>query len=319
MYLAGDIGGTKTHLALHSDDKLIKEKKFPSKDYKDLETIISEFLEGTDAKDLLACFGIAGPVVAEHCELTNLSWALDAKEIKNKLGFQKVALLNDLETNAYGLNVLTDSDYFVINPGVVGAKGNKAVVSAGTGLGEAGIFFDGKEDHPFAGEGGHCDFAPRDQFEMDLLQFLVQKYGHASYERVLSGMGIENIYDFLKTQGTEPGLDAEMEGKDRAKIISDKALEKSSKICVRTIEVFVSLYGSEAGNVALKFLASGGVYLGGGIAPKLLEFMKSKIFLKAFISKGRFEDLLCDIPVKVILNDQTSLLGATYYAKNCMK
>lgn len=304
MYLAGDIGGTKTHLAFYDDssDECIKEKKFPSKDYSDLSEIVKEFLSSDDKVDV-ACFGIAGPIKDGVCKATNLPWVIDAAKMSKNRGIAHVFLINDLEANAYGIKTLSDDELFVLNEGSPGAKGNQALISAGTGLGEVGIFFDGSEHTPFASEGGHADFSPRNEEEVKLLYFLQKKFGHVSYERVLSGPGLGNIYEYLAQKEMSP------------KEITKHALNGTSPEAVKTLEWFVSFYGSECANSALKFMALGGVYLGGGIAPKILPEIKKGGFMKAFTSKGRFEALLSGIPVRIVLNENTALLGAKYFAK----
>ena len=266
MILAGDIGGTKTHLALFGENRQkIREEKYPSKENKSLEEIVTVFLGNETVKK--ACFGIAGPVRNNTVQTTNLPWNVDAKNFS----IPKVQLLNDLESNAYGLFELKEDQLFCLNKNGLSSEGNRALVSAGTGLGEAGLYFDGKTHHPFPCEGGHVDFAPRNEREIEMLRFLLEKFDHVSSERILSGPGIYNIYSFLvEKDGFEKDPDVEAASKgERPKIISDKGCEKKSEVCVKTLELFVELYGAEAGNCALKFMAYGGIYLGGGIAPKI--------------------------------------------------
>lgn len=305
MYLAGDIGGTKTHLALYDKEgALLRDQKFVSKDYRDLDAIIEAFNPQGVIK---ACFGIAGPIKHNRCIATNLPWVVDAKTIR----FPFVKLINDLEANAYGIFELEEHEFYSLNQGDPLAEGNKALISAGTGLGEAGIYFDEKKYHPFPCEGGHCDFAPRDDLEIEFLKYLLKKFGHASYERLLSGPGLLNIYNFLvEVKGMKEDTEK------NPQLISDKALNKESETCVEALRFFVDLYGAEAGNTALKFLSLGGIYIGGGIAPKILPFLKDGTFMNSFTAKGRFQPLMEGIPVKVILNDNTALLGARHYAEN---
>ena len=226
----------------------------------------------------------------------------------------QVGLINDLEANAHGIFTLEDSDFAVLNAGVAGATGNIAVISAGTGLGEAGMYWDGAQHHPFAGEGGHCDYAPHADLEVDLLRYLQGKFGaHVSWERVVSGPGLANIYAFLRDsgRGTEPDwLAAAIRTGDGPAVISRAALEGKSELCVKALDVFVTAYGDEASNLALKLMASGGVYLGGGIAPQIVDKLKGPAFMEAFTAKGRLGPLLATIPVRVIMNDDTALLGA---------
>ncbi len=324
-YLAGDIGGTKTHLALYKEERgkviCVKEEKFPSQKYPNLRLIVKEFLKETNEKIGKACFGIAGPVKKGKSQATNLPWLVESDVLSKDLHISKVSLINDLEANAYGLNLLQPEELYVLNRGDIDAEGNKALVSAGTGLGEAGIFFDGRKDHPFACEGGHADFAPRNDTEDALLRFLRKKLGHVSYERILSGPGLYNLYQFVvetKIEEEKEETLKEIAAGDSPRLISEKGLSGESRACRKALELFITIYGSEAGNVALKMLALGGVYIGGGIAPKLLSMIKRGDFLDSFKRKGRFSDLLGGIPVKVVLNDKTALLGAMYYAKHVM-
>lgn len=322
-YLAGDIGGTKTHLALYQEEKgrmvKLKDEKYPSQKYPNLKTIVKTFLKGEDISVKKGCFGIAGPVKKGKSQATNLPWLVDSEVLMGELQIEKVALINDLEANAYGLNMLEKDELYTLNAGDPEAEGNQAMVSAGTGLGEGGIFYDGKRHIPFASEGGHADFAPRNETEDELLRFLRKKFGHVSYERILSGPGLYNLYQFVvetkKERETEENLKKIQEG-DSPRLISEMGLSGASKACTKTLEFFASIYGSEAGNISLKMLALGGIYLGGGIAPKLLTILKRGDFMRSFTEKGRFSKLLEQIPVHVVLNDNTALLGATYYAKH---
>ncbi|MCH9614589.1 MAG: Glucokinase [Chlamydiia bacterium] len=307
MDLAGDIGGTKTHLALYDESgKCVREKKFPSQDYQDLKTIVDEF----GAKDVeRACFGIAGPIKNGVCRATNLPWVVDV----NGFPFAKKALINDLVANAYGIRELNDDEIYTLNEGDPNSKGNQALISAGTGLGEAGMFYDGKTHIPFSSEGGHCDFAPRNENEIELLRYLIGKFGHASYERILSGPGLYNVYTYLVEAKKMPDT-----GAKTPMDVSVRGMEGKDETCHKALEVFVKLYGAEAGNTALKMMALGGVFIGGGIAPKILEFIETHHFMNEFSDKGRFKKLMDSIPVKVVLNDNTALLGAKHYAQNLL-
>ena len=324
MFLAGDIGGTKTLLAFFTLEKgsyeTIKKKTFRSKDYSSLEEILEEFLQETQDKIKGACFGIAGPVVAGATKTPNLPWIVSEEDLKLRLKANKVYLINDLLANAYGIKTLSDKDFFVINQGEDNPRGNQALVSAGTGLGEAGFIALGNQKIPFASEGGHCSFAPKNQEEYSLYHFLQKKYqGHVSIERVLSGAGLENIYNFLiESMKMEPISKENLSAKSLPALISSLAQTQESATCVKALEMFIEIYGAEAGDVALKFLATGGVFLGGGIAPKILSFLQRPSFLKAFSEKGRLKSLLEKIPIKVILNEETALRGAAYYVKNQM-
>lgn len=313
MILAGDIGGTKTHLALLESGKILSQEKYPSKDYPGLGEIVLEFLQKTKAKVGRSCFGIAGPIRDGKCQATNLPWMIDSEDLKKELKTDAVFLINDLEANAYGIKCLGPDEFFTLNEGNPNAAGNQALIAAGTGLGEAGLYWDGKEHHPFACEGGHSDYAPLTEMDMELLRYLHKRFGHVSFERLLSGPGLYNIYRFLTDLRLEKEVDFGLG--DAAKIITERALKKECKTCVHTLNYFVKIYGNEAGNLALKMLALGGVYVGGGIAPKILDALKEKTFMEAFVDKGRFKELLSGIPVKVILNEHTALLGAAFYAE----
>ncbi|MCP5492295.1 MAG: glucokinase [Chlamydiales bacterium] len=311
VYLIGDIGGTKTHLALY-DGKVLRNQKFASGDYDCLAAIAKEFLANGE-KIEKACFGIAGPVRDGRCQATNLPWVIDAVELGKELGIESVYLLNDLEANAWGINSLREDQFYVLNKGDP-TKGNCALISAGTGLGEAGIYYTGAEHRPFATEGGHADFAPRSDLEIELLCYLRKRFkGHVSYERILSGPGLGNVYRFLvDVKGYEDVLGS-VEEKLLPKMVSERGLEKGESACQKALEIFVDLYGAEAGNVALKFLTLGGIYVGGGIAPKILPAIQKGTFMKSFCDKGRFEGLLKSVPVRVILEENTALLGSGYF------
>ncbi len=321
MILAGDIGGTNTRLALlEMEDKrprIVLEQTFPSREHKSLDDIVRKFLADRGATITRACFGVAGPIRNRQSRPANLLWVVDANQLATRFGFDSVTLVNDLEANALGLVALEAKDFAVLNEGAPDATGNTAIISAGTGLGEAGLHFEGKMRRPFASEGGHTDFAPRNELEIELLRYLLPQFHHVSYERVLSGPGLLNIYRFLRDTGRaeEPvWLADEMKEGDPAAVITQSALQGKSELSLRALDLFVSIYGAEAGNLALKVKATGGVYLGGGIAPRIVEQLKSPDFLEAFTAKGRMKPLLEAIPVRVILNDMTALLGAAICA-----
>ena len=321
MILAGDVGGTKVHLALYdfSNGKLAytRDQRYPAKDYSGLEEIVKEFL-GTE-KVSAACFGVPGPVRDGRLRLTNLPWTLDSRELSTNLGIDNVFLINDLEANGYGVAELSPDQIYTLSEGDASQAGNRALLAAGTGLGEAMLIWNGRTHTPHPSEGGHTDFAPRNEDEIDLLRFLKQKYnGRISYERVISGMGLTNIYEFLReVRGVdEPVWLAErMASEDPNAVITELALAGKSEICEKTLDMFVSSYGAEAGNLALKLLSVGGVYIGGGIAPRILEKLKDGTFLKAFTDKGRLSQLLINMPVRVILESRAALLGAAAYAE----
>jgi len=322
VILGGDVGGTKCNLALFDERSLglVEQtaKRFPSHEYSKFEDVVSEFVrtvaEPAGAKVTAAGFGVAGPVVDGAVTATNLPWRVDSRSLAALLGLPRISLVNDLEANAYGIHSLGPSDFEVLNAGAPGARGMQAVIAAGTGLGEAGLFWDGKSHQPFSSEGGHADMAASNELEDALVVYLRKRYGgHASWERVLSGPGIRNVFEFLRDTGrgtVEPWLEEAMKREDPAAVFSRAALEGKSPICVQTLDMFVSLYGSEAGNLTLRYLAIGGIFVGGGIAPKILQKMRSPIFMESFLAKGRLRPLLERVPVRVILNDSTALFGA---------
>jgi len=322
MILAGDVGGTKVHLALYdfSNGKLeyTRDQRYPAKDYSGLEAIVTEFL-GAE-KVTAACFGVPGPVRDGRLRLTNLPWTLDSRELSASLGIDHVFLINDLEANGYGVAELNSDQVYTLSEGDASQAGNRALIAAGTGLGEGLLIWNGRTHTPYPSEGGHGDFAPRDEDEIDLLRFLKQKYnGRISYERVVSGMGLSSIYEFLReVRGMEePAWLAEkLAGvADPNGVITEYALSAKSEICVKALDMFVSVYGAEAGNLALKLLSVGGLYVGGGIAPRIIEKLKDGTFIKAFTDKGRLSQLLINMPVRVILESRAALMGAAAYAE----
>jgi glucokinase len=282
-----------------------------------LDEIVAEFLKGKNLPVTHAGFGVAGPVQDGQSHATNLPWVVDAGVLARELKLASVALINDLEAIAYGIATLGAGDFATLQAGDPAARGNAAVVAPGTGLGEAGLYWDGSRHHPFATEGGHSSFAPTDELEDALLLYLRRQFHHVSWERILSGPGLFNIYKFLRDTGrgeeTKP-LAEEIRLGDPAAVISKTALAGKSELCSSALDLFVHLLGAEAGNVALKTLARGGVYLGGGIPPKILPRLEGPAFLKAFAGKGRMRPLLETIPVRVILTDQAGLRGAAHCA-----
>jgi glucokinase len=321
MILAGDIGGTSTRLALYEQkgDQLqsVAEKTFPSGNYTGLEQVVDEFLNGQAKTVSRACFGIAGPVQNGRVVTPNLPWVVDAALLSKELGLAAVSLLNDLEANAHGIAALKPADFATLNPGAPNARGNGAVISVGTGLGEAGLFWDGQTHRPFACEGGHSDFAPRTPLEAQLLLYLREKHDHVSYERILSGRGLFTVYEFLRFSGhgePNPEVAREMTQGDPAAVVSRAGLQGRCKVCVQALDLFASLYGAEAGNLALKIMATGGVFIGGGVAPKIIAKLKEPAFMESFAAKGRLTPLLQAIPVRVIMRDTTALLGAARFA-----
>jgi glucokinase len=324
MILAGDIGGTKTTIALfeRTADGLreIKSQEFASRDFTSLEEILNRFLDKTDGAIDSGCFGVAGPVINGGCKTTNLPWMLDEETLSRATRAPRVTLLNDLVAAAYGMLFLNPEEFDAINEsGTEKRRENMAVISAGTGLGEALLFWDGTRHRPSASEGGHADFAPRNAEEIAFLNFLERKYQtHVSYERVLSGSGLVDLYQFFRQSERNPEpewLTREFEIGDRNAVITASALSARDPVCVKTVETFVSIYGAEAGNLALKLFAIGGVIVAGGIAPKILPMLKNGDFMNSFCSKGRYQNLLAKIPVKVAINTRAPLIGAAHYAQ----
>jgi glucokinase len=322
MILAGDVGGTKVHLALYdfTVGKLnhTRDKQYPAKDYSGLEEIVKEFLSAD--KVTAACFGVPGPVRDGRLRLTNLPWTLDSRELAAGLEIQHVFLINDLEANGYGIAELSADQIYTLSEGDAGQIGNRALIAAGTGLGEGLLTWNGRSHVPYPSEGGHTDYAPRNEDEIDLLRFLKQKYnGRVSYERVVSGMGLTNVYEFLReVRGMEePKWLAERIAAvpDPNTVITELALAAKSEICEKALDMFVSAYGAEAGNLALKVLSVGGLYVGGGIAPRILEKLKDGAFMKSFTDKGRLSQLLINMPVRIILESKAALLGAAAFAE----
>jgi len=329
--LAGDIGGTKCNIALFSVDRSeagdqlvsLRTRRFASASYPRLNTILRQFLAKETLFIQAACFGVPGPVHKGEAKLTNLPWGVNGQEIAEEFSIPSVHLMNDLAANAYGIAELKSTDFLTIQKGGVDSEpGNRCVISPGTGLGEAGLYWDGKRYSVWACEGGHADFAPRSELEMALLQYLVRHFGHVSCERVISGQGIQNIFNFLRDTGRgepAPEVIAEMATEDTAYVVSKHAHSGSCSTCVQTMEIFVGCLAAEAGNLALKTMATGGVYLGGGIPIRNAERIKSTVFLHAFTDKGRMEGLMRRMPIQIILNDQAALLGAARYALDSLK
>ena len=325
MILAGDVGGTKVALALFDFQAgaihHAAEKRYPAKDYSGLEAIVKEFLaeHEQEGKISAACFGVPGPVRHGVLRLTNLPWTLDSRKLSLELGIDHLFLINDLEANGYGIPELKADQIFTLSAGDASTAGNRALISAGTGLGEAFLVWNGKRHIPMASEGGHCDFAARNDDEIDLLRHLQKKLnGRVSYERVIAGVGIKSVYDFLRDERKmdEPAwLKKRMETEDPNAVIGELGEDGKSEICAKTLDIVVGAYGAEAGNLALKVLATGGVYVGGGIAPKILKKLQDGAFMKAFTDKGRLSDLLVNTPVRVILESRAALIGAAAYAE----
>lgn len=321
--LAADIGGTKTILALYEIvDGIFTQlahQQYASQSFGTFNEIIFDFRERYSTSKIdAACLGIAGPIIDSNCNATNLPWKINSNELKEQLNTTRIKLLNDLEATAYGMLYLDESSFLELNPSAHAKESNRAVIAAGTGLGEAQLFWNGVKYQPIGSEGGHCDFAPLTSQQDALLAWLRNHFpSHVSYERILSGPGISTLYDFLTQSGfaSQPDEIAHCDpSQDRSALISHYALEKKDPLCCETLRLFCEIYGAEAGNLALKSMSLGGVYIGGGIAAKILPFLSNGTFLEAFVKKGRFETLLRSMSVKVSLDPHTALLGASRYA-----
>jgi len=325
LVLAGDIGGTKSNLAFFrgapAAPETVVERSYQNRDFSGLDEVVRRFIADTDLSAATACFGVAGAVVAGASHLPNLGWRLSEQALARDLGLNEVSLINDLEANALGIATLAPEQFFTLNPGQPGEGhnpgGNRALIAAGTGLGMAVLIRDNGHDRDhdrvLASEGGHMDFAPRGAEQIALLHHLAARHGHVSVERVVSGPGLANIYDFLKARGEEePDWLAERfeTTADRSAVIAQAGISGETAICVKALDLFLSAYGAAAGNLALMALATGGLYLGGGIAPRLIEAFPASGFMAAFAEKGRFAGLLAEIPVHILLEPKTALLGA---------
>jgi glucokinase len=321
MILAGDIGGTKVNLAIYTiDDGRLTPgvmNTYRSRDHSSLHEIIQAFVTEHRIKPEVACLGVAGPVRNQRAQPTNLPWIVDAAELQQAFGFKDIFLLNDLETNAYGIAAVPPGDLVELNRGSDVDHGNIAIISAGTGLGQAGLFWDGKHYVAMPSEGGHSDFSPRTDLDIALLQYLRNRLGQVSWEHILSGRGFFHLYQFLRDTGRgkeQSWVEKEFQATDPAVVITRAGLEGKCELCRQTLDLFVGYYGAATSNLALTLLATGGVYLGGGIAPKIISHLTNGQFLKAFIGQGRMKDLLASMRVRVILNDKTALMGAARYA-----
>lgn len=321
MLLAGDIGGTKTILALIDSEKGVRhplvETRFSSDAYDSLEAIVQQFLTDTAVTVDAASFGVAGPVVNNRAHITNLPWIIDAAAIAQTFAIPNVFLLNDLEAIANVVTHLEPDDLTTLNPGQPEKEGAIAVIAPGTGLGEAFLTWTGTRYQAHPSEGGHTAFGPGNAEQIELLRFLHGRYRHVSYERVCSGIGIPNLYDFMKWNGRHPEPDwlaqAIAATEDPTPIIVTAAIQDNVPLCAAVLNLFVDILGDEAGNLALKTLATGGVYIGGGIPPRILPHLQQPRFLQAFRRKGRFADLMAAMPIHIIQQPQAALLGAAYY------
>lgn len=321
MILAGDIGATRTRLAAFQTEgnrlNCVVQKIYPSQEHGGLLEVLREFIRSEGIPVHSACFGVAGPVRGGQSKISNLPWTIDCRELAAQLKLNSVGLLNDLEAYAYGIDALESKDFVTLSAGSEDAEGNRAVISAKTGLGMAGLYWDGFRHHPFACEGGHADFAPRNELQAELFSYLQKRFGHVSCERVLSGPGIRNIYEFLrdtkKAQEPEALRDQIKNARDASALIAQLALQAKAPICEQTMDIFANILASETGNCALRYMTTGGIFIAGVIAAKNVEQLKKPAFLQVFFDKGRMATLLKDMPVRVIMNDDCGLIGSARY------
>ena len=326
LILAGDLGGTNFRIALfrvmngrNGTLKRLRSDRLSSASFSSLHEAVLFFLskEETPGTIVTACFGVPGPSIAGVVHATNLNWLVDVSVLPGLLGIPRVEILNDLEAMAFGVGELRHSDFLLLQAGAGSRAGNQCVIAPGTGLGEAGLFWDGHRHHPWASEGGHADFAPTDDVQAALLEFLHKEFGRVSCERVIAGIGIINIYRFLRDTGRgkeKPSIAEKMCTGDVNAIIDQHSRDGSCGLCRDTMDIFIRILGSEAGNLALKTMSTGGVFLGGGIPTRILEHLRRPLFLESFLNKGRMRLLLESMPLSVILNDDAALLGSARYA-----
>jgi glucokinase len=326
IILAGDIGATKTHLGLYraGDNGLTRffDRIYPTQEFSSLETIVRDFIRGREPIGV-ACVGVPGPVTVGRTRPTNIAWEIAEQSLSDALNGASTRVVNDLAATAYGMLYLQPLEIIELQKGEnLSQPANIAVIAAGTGLGEAGLIVAGAGWSAVATEGGHCDFAPRGAEQVALLQFLEREFGHVSYERALCGPGLHNVYRFLLEylpQSEPEWLRHDMAGGDAAAVISQAALSGKDPRCLHALELFTAIYGAEAANLALKFLAFGGLYIGGGIAPKILPFMQQGGFIRSFLNKGRLNEILKRVPVRISLNEETALLGAAHLAASMIR
>lgn len=319
--LAGDVGGTKANLAIFEATAdqitLRKTSTYHSGQYDSVIKIIQQFFqENPGYKPDRISLGVAGPVFEGHAEITNLPWVIDKKEIAAATNIQQISLINDLEATAYGLAGMTEKDFFVLHPGEPGIRGNMAVLAPGTGLGEAGLFWDGKVHHPFATEGGHSDFSCRNEEDMELHNFLLQKYKVVSWESVIAGPAIHDIYNFLcqvKKRPVSVSVTDAFKQDDPSAVISEAAVAGTDPVCVEAMRLFVLYLARESGNLILKMKATGGLFLAGGIPPKIVPLLKQPDFYNNLLDCDRMQDLVKKVPVKLLLNDKAPMIGAGWY------
>jgi glucokinase len=317
MILAGDIGGTNARLAYFQPQnghlRLVSERVFPSREHSELGEIVTQFLDDSKTRPDAACFGIAGPVRNGRVETSNLPWVIEQSRLAKQIHLPATLLINDLEASAWGIGALDAGDLVALNQVSGPVVGNQAVIAPGTGLGEAGLFWDGSRHHVFACEGGHTDFGPQGDLQIELVRFLRARFGHVSYERILSGPGLVNVYEFLRDRGcgTESAeFAAALKKGDPAAVISRAALDGTQSLAEQALDLWIAVYGAEASNLALKVMATGGLFLAGGISPKILAKLAGPLFMQTFLDKGRLRSLVESIPVQVVTNDKAGLLGA---------
>ncbi len=319
MILAGDIGATNSRLAVLDDNlSVVAQDLYKSQEYKSFQDIVRQFLETYNYPITTACFGLPGPVREGKCKLTNVPWEVIDATVLSEVTNSPVALLNDVETNAYGLETLRDDELVTLNEGSKISGGNRAVVAVGTSLGEAVLLEVAGNIHAIGTEGGHADFGPFNELQWELIRYTQSKYKRVSYEVILGGQGLVQIYDFLRDSGfgkSPLSLEEEMETGDKAAAINKAAQDNKCQLCVQAMELFVSILAAECGNAAVKYFSTGGIYIGGGMAPKILNCLRQPLFIENFVNKDKMREFLTAIPIYVILNEDTSLQGAGWYAK----
>ena len=317
MILAGDSGGTNARLAYFQPQnghlRLVSERTFPSREHSEFGEIVTEFVDSSGTRPEAACFGIAGPVRNGRVETSNLPWVIEQSRLAKQIHLPATLLINDLEASAWGIGALAAGDLVALNHVSGPAIGNQAVIAPGTGLGEAGLFWDGSRHHVFACEGGHTDFGPQGDLQIELVKFLQDRFGHVSYERILSGPGLVNTYEFLRASGCgkeSADFSAALKQGDPAAVISRAALDGTNPLAEKALDLWISVYGAEAANLALKVMATGGLFLAGGISPKILAKLQGPVFMQSFLAKGRLRSLMESVPVQVVTNEKAGLLGA---------
>jgi glucokinase len=321
IVLAGDVGGTNARIAIVEMDRrtarIVRERRYPSRDYPGLAPIVRRFCEEEATRPDRACFGIACPLVGDDCTAPNLPWTINGRALAAEIGISRTRIINDFVAVGYGIELLGPSDLVTLQEGRPEPQGPIALIGAGTGLGQGFLLWEGDHYRVLPSEGGHGDYAPRGKLQAGLLQFLDRQFDRVSWERLLSGPGLVNTYRYLHASAAAPEqatVRAEMEKEDPAAVIARHALARTDCLSDRALDLFCEIFGAQAGNLALTVVATGGVYLAGGIAPRIVERLKSGPFLTAFRDKGRLSELLARIPVHVIMNPNGALLGAAAVA-----